>query len=205
MMIRLLLIFVLTLSFQTSVKTSEIKDFELEGMSVGDSLLEYFSEDNIIKELNSEFAYKYKSDFIRVGAGEGNGFILIKDIKQYDDIGITLKLNDKKYIIYSLSGRLFCDDGIKDCFDSQTKISNDLKNFLDNSVKFETWERVNPDDKTKKSKIFGNDFIFEKSNEVITVGIYDYSKSYSKKTGYYSHTNIAIYSEEFNNFLNNEY
>ena len=202
MMKRLLLIFALTLIFQTSAKTSEIKDFELEGMSVGESLLEYFSEENIIKELNSEFAYKYKSDFIRVGAGLGEGFILIKDIKQYDDIGITLKLNDKKYIIYSLSGRIFCDGGIKDCFDSQKRISNDLKNFLGNSVEFETWERINPDDKSKKSKIYGNDFIFEKSNEVITVGVYEYSKNYSKKTRYYSHTNIAIYSAEFNDFLN---
>ena len=201
-MYRLLLVIVLTLSFQTSVKTNEIKDFELEGMSVGDSLLEYFSEENIIKELNSEYVYKYKSDFIRVGAGLGEGFILIKDIKQYDDIGITLKLNDKKYIIYSLSGRIFCDGGINDCFESQKKISNDLKTFLSNSVKFETWERVNPDDKSKKSKIYGNDFIFKKSNEVITVGVYEYSKSYSEKTRFYSHTNIAIYSKEFNNFLN---
>ena len=120
---KLLLIFVLTLSFQTSVKTSEIKDFELEGLSVGESLLEYFSEANIIKELNSEFAYKYKSDFIRVGAGVGSGFILIKDIKQYDDIGITLKLNDKKLIIYSLSGRIFCDGGIKDCFNTSITLS----------------------------------------------------------------------------------
>ena len=81
-------------------------------------------------------------------------------------------------------------------------ISNDLKKFLGNSVKFETWERVNPDDKTKKSKIYGNDFVFEKSNEVITVGVYQYSKNYFKKTGYYSNTNVAIYSEEFYNFLN---
>ena len=57
MMKRLLLIFALTLIFQTSAKTSEIKDFELEGMSVGKSLLEYFSEEEIlkkIKELNND-------------------------------------------------------------------------------------------------------------------------------------------------------
>jgi len=202
---RLLLILILILSFQTQANADNISDFELEGMSVGESLLDHFSEKNIIKELNSKYVYKYKSKFVRVGAGVGDGFILIKDIDQYDDIGITLKLNDKKYIIYSLSGRIFCDEGINDCFDSQKKISKDLKNFLGNSVKFETWERVNPDDNTKKSKIFGNDFIFDKSNEVITVGVYNYSKSYSKKTGFYSHTSIAIYSEEFNNFLNNEY
>ncbi len=193
------------LIFQSWTKADDIREFEIEGMSIGDSLLNHFSEQNIIKELNSKYVFKYKSDFIRIAAGTGEGFYLIKNSKQYDDIGITLKLKDKKYIIYSLSGRMFCDGGIKDCFDNQKKISNDLKNFLGDSVKFENWERLNPDDKTKKSKIFHNDFIPKKSNGLITVGVYDYSKSYSENTNFYSHTVVAIYSDEFNNFLlNNE-
>ena len=198
---RLLLIFILTLNFQTLTKADDIGNFEIEGMSIGDSLLDHFSEKNIIKELNSKYVFKYKSDFIRIAAGTGEGFYLIKDTTQYDDIGITLKLKDKRYIIYSLSGWIFCDDEIKDCFDNQKKISNDLKNFLGDSVKFETWERVNPDDKTKKSKIFHNDFKPKKSDGLITVGVYEYSKSYSEKTNFYSHTAVAIYSNEFNTFL----
>ena len=201
---KLLLILILAISIQSFAKADDIRDFEIEGMSIGDSLLDHFSEKNIIKELNSKYVFKYKSDFIRIAAGTGEGFYLIKDSKKYDDIGITLRLNDKKYIIYSLSGRIFCDDEIKDCFDSQKNITNNLKDFLGDSVKFETWERVNPDDKTKRSKIFHNDFIFKKSNGLITVGVYNYSKSYSEKTRFYSHTVIAIYSEEFNNFLDNE-
>ena len=201
---RLLLIIILTFSFQSLTKADDIRDFEIEGMSIGDSLLDHFSEKNIIKELNSKYVFKYKSDFIRIAAGTGEGFYLIKDSEQYEDIGITLKLNDKRYIIYSISGRIFCDDEINDCFDSQKNITNNLKDFLGDSVKFETWERVNPDDKTNKSKIFHNDFIFKKSNGLITVGVYNYSKSYSEKTRFNSHTVIAIYSEEFNNFLDNE-
>jgi hypothetical protein len=201
---KLLLILILAISIQSFAKADDIRDFEIEGMSIGDSLLDHFSEKNIIKELNSKYVFKYKSDFIRIAAGKGEGFYLIKDSKQYDDIGITLKLNDKRYIIYSLSGRIFCDDEIKDCFDSQKNITNNLKDFLGDSVKFKTWERVNPDDITKKSKIFHNDFIFKKSNGLITVGVYNYSKSYTEKTGFYSHAVIAIYSEEFNNFLDNE-
>jgi hypothetical protein len=198
-----LTVLILIFSLQFWTKADDISDFEIEGMSIGDSLLDHFSEKNIIKELNSEYVYKYKTDFIRIGAGTGEGFYLIKNTKQYDDIGITLKLKDKRYIIYSLSGRIFCYEKIKDCFDDQTKITNDLKKFLGNSVKFETWEIVNPDDKTKKSKIFHNDFKPKKSNGLITVGVYNYSKSYSKKKRYHNHTVVAIYSEEFNNFLNN--
>ena len=92
----------------------------------------------------------------------------------------------------------------KDTGEIEHKVVNDLKKFLGDSIKFETWERVNPDDKTKKSKIFHNDFIPKKSNGLITVGVYNYSKSYSEKTSFNNHTVIAIYSEEFNNFLDNE-
>ena len=44
---RLLLIFILTFSFQTLTKADDISDFEIEGISIGDSLLDYFSKDEI--------------------------------------------------------------------------------------------------------------------------------------------------------------
>ena len=43
---RLLLILILTFSFQSLTKADDIRDFEIEGMSIGDSLLDYFSEIN---------------------------------------------------------------------------------------------------------------------------------------------------------------
>ena len=49
---RLLLILILTLSFQTLTKADDIKDFQIEGMSIGDSLLDFFSEDEIINNFN---------------------------------------------------------------------------------------------------------------------------------------------------------
>ena len=44
---KLLLIFVLLFSFQSLTKADDIRDFEIEGMSIGDSLLDYFSEEEI--------------------------------------------------------------------------------------------------------------------------------------------------------------
>ena len=45
---RLLLILILTLSLQSWTKADDIRDFEIEGMSIGDSALDFFS----INELN---------------------------------------------------------------------------------------------------------------------------------------------------------
>ena len=53
---RLLFILILTLSFQSWTKADDIKDFEIEGMSIGDSLLDFFSLD----EIKSFKAYFYK-------------------------------------------------------------------------------------------------------------------------------------------------
>ena len=42
-----LLILILTFSFQTLTKADDIKDFEIEGMSIGDSLLDFYDEEKI--------------------------------------------------------------------------------------------------------------------------------------------------------------
>ena len=41
---RLLLILILTCSFQTLTKADDIRDFEIEGISIGDSALDHFSK-----------------------------------------------------------------------------------------------------------------------------------------------------------------
>ena len=45
----ILVFLILTFSFQSLTKADDIREFEIEGMSVGDSLLNYFSEEEIIK------------------------------------------------------------------------------------------------------------------------------------------------------------
>ena len=42
-----LAVLVLIFSLQSWAKADDIKEFEIEGMSVGDSLLDYFSEEEI--------------------------------------------------------------------------------------------------------------------------------------------------------------
>ena len=48
---RLLLILILTLSFQSWTKADDIRDFQIEGMSIGDSALDFFSEEEIKKNI----------------------------------------------------------------------------------------------------------------------------------------------------------
>ena len=201
---RSLLIFILTLSLQSWIKADDIRDFEIEGMSIGDSLLDHFNEKDIKKELNSEYVYKYKKKFVKVATGYGEGFYLIKNFDEYDDIGITLKINDNKYLIYGISGRIFCDEGIDICFSKQKSISSDIKSFLGEKINFSTWENIWSQDKSQKSKVYGNDFKFKDSMDIISITVYDYSEAYTKKTKFYDHTSVTIFSKDYYDFIQNE-
>ena len=44
---RLLLILVLTFSFQTLTKADDIRDFQIDGYTLEESLLNYYSEDQL--------------------------------------------------------------------------------------------------------------------------------------------------------------
>ena len=123
---RLLLVLILTLSFQTWTKADDIKDFQIEGMSVGDSLLDHMDKDLIIKAMKSEFSYSYEKEFISISTWS------IRDkFKTYDDVGIILDLTDKKYEIFALEGILYMkDNDIDKCYKKQNEIADSIKKSL---------------------------------------------------------------------------
>ena len=44
---KLILIFILTFSFQPWTEADDIRDFEIEGISIGDNALDYFKKEEI--------------------------------------------------------------------------------------------------------------------------------------------------------------
>ena len=55
---RLLLIFNLTLSFHTLTRADDIRDFEIEGISIGDSALDFFTKNEIDNSQNVKYPNK---------------------------------------------------------------------------------------------------------------------------------------------------
>ena len=90
---RLLLILILTLSFQSWTKADDIRDFQIEGMSIGDSLLDYFSANEI---KNNKKDYYTNDKFTAVDFRDKSLF------KNYDGAQIHYKTKGNKYIIYAL-------------------------------------------------------------------------------------------------------
>ena len=60
---KILIIIILSLYFSTQSIADNIKDFQIEGISIGDSLLDYFAEDKILKSKNKR-QYKLKKFYM---------------------------------------------------------------------------------------------------------------------------------------------
>ena len=90
---RLLLVLILTLSFQTLTKADDIRDFEIEGMSIGDSALKYFSKREI--KMNKKNWYKDTKFY---------GVQITSQSEKFDAIQLHFKTGDKTYIIHSVGG-----------------------------------------------------------------------------------------------------
>ena len=119
---RLLTILILIFTLQTPSQADGIRDFQIEGMSIGDSLLDYMSEDEIIN--NDLKIYQNNSKFLVI---DFNGK---KNI--YDYIYLYVKRNDKKYIIYTIRAMNIVDNK-NQCLKIKNEIVMDMKPLFKNA------------------------------------------------------------------------
>ena len=83
-------------SFQSWAKTDDLRDFQIEGMSVGDSLLDYMTKKQIDNSKRNYFTDKRKY------------YVVYKQssLNTYEIVDIYLKTDDKNYEIKSIVGKL---------------------------------------------------------------------------------------------------
>ena len=93
---KLLGFLVLSLLVTTNVYTDDIKDLEVESMSIGDSALDYFTESQLDNGELDWFNYSYKEYSTSLLSGKGI----------YDWFKISYKSDDDNYIIEGLAGIL---------------------------------------------------------------------------------------------------
>ncbi|MDC0907407.1 hypothetical protein OAS12_01585 [Candidatus Pelagibacter ubique] len=121
---RLLLILILTFSFQTLSKADDIRDFQIEGMSIGDSLLDFYTEDEI-KSFNKKY-YAGSKKYYRLINYDKN-----KSLKEYNNIMFGIKENDLSYILNTIVGIIPYKKNIEDCYPKKKNIDYDLSLSLE--------------------------------------------------------------------------
>ena len=194
---KILGILVLGLLLITPSWADDIRDFEIEGMSVGDSLLDYLTKKEISEEKNSKYSLYYKNNkFVQIG--------YYKNLKNYDSVSVIFKPNDKNYKIYSLAGKIIFEKNISDCYSKKNEIVSELKDLFGSEVEIDSYERSHSADKTGKSKNNTTTFNFKSNKDGIGVSCYDWSEEITKEKRWFDNLKVIIHSEEFINFLENE-
>ena len=128
------LVLIIIFSFQSFTNANEIKEFELEGMSVGDSLLNFVSKKSIKTQIKDRTtSVYYEKDYVSIVLKE-----MRNKISNYDDVKAVIKLNDQSYKIYALEG-IINFRSIDECHKDQIKISNEIKDSLNLKIEGDMW------------------------------------------------------------------
>ena len=154
---RLLLILILTFGFQSLTKADDITDFEIEGMSIGDSLLDYLSKKEIDK-LESSHISEYKQSLIR------------KDLKNYETVVVSFKKIDNKFIIEGLTGNLGIYKAISSCYKKMNSIEKEVSNMFSKLIR-KKWETQKLDKSFQTYTPITYDF---KNNDRIQLSCWDF-------------------------------
>ncbi len=186
-------LFLIFFSFSAPSFADDIRDFEIEGMSIGDSLLDYVSKEFI----NDDKGNIYPGQDIYTT-------VLIKKptFETYDAVQVDLKNNDKKFLIRGLGGFIYYLDNIEDCYSKQKEISLEISKVLKDAVK-QIDNGKHPGDETGKSTYSRISFFLKADSNKAEIEIvcFDNSKEYL----YDDKMTVVFYSEEFGGFLSKYY
>ena len=112
-------VLILIFSLQSWTKADDISEFEIEGMSIGDSLLDFMTLAEIDKLGTGEVG-EYKKRLIKT------------NLEIYETLLVAYKKNDNKYIIEGLTANLGIYSGINDCYKKMSSIENEISSLFSN-------------------------------------------------------------------------
>ena len=183
-------ILILIFCFQSWSKANDIKDFEIEGISIGDSALNFFSE-NQIKNNSMDF---FKSKRFTPVQNDQLSFF-----KTYDAVDFVYKTSDKEYIIQELSGVLIYENNVQDCYNKLSEIESEMDNIFPFTKKYPKRTFKHRNDPTQKSLVTDIEYVF-KNGDSVQLACYDYSEEYGSQ----DHLAVSLATKEIYDFYVNE-
>ena len=183
-------LFLILFSFSAPSFADDIRDFQIEGMSIGDSLLDYFTKEEIKKN---------KQDYFN-----DNEFsiteIQSEKFKVYDIVQALYKTKDRDFKIYALTGALKCKNNFMICKNYWDKIVAELSELFKNNAKIEeVGTEKHSADSSGKSKITSIYFNFD-SGDYAYIEMMDWSKAMK----YIDQLSVGFRTNEFGIWLSNK-
>ena len=173
----------------------DIRDLQIEGISIGDSLLDYLSKEEIIKELEITKSYY---NYLNNDFGEVYSF---NKFETYNHLSFKIKPKDKDYIIYSIKGSILYDDKLEQCFTKQKKIEKEFSSNYKNAKKINATHEFDWDP-TGESVSHNIEFNLVSGGKIST-NCTKYKKSLKIENGWSDTLQVIIDTKEVINWFNN--
>ena len=184
-------LFLIFFSFQTPSWADDISDFEIEGMSIGDSLLDYFSEEEIKDNTNTD--YYTNNEYTSVE------FFELPSFEIYNAVEFNYKTDDKKYIIAAIGGTVFCEKNIEKCNKKQKEIDSELSNMLKKSQRVDDKGKHSFDKSGKSTFVHINFWLI--SGDVAGIELVNWSEEITNENRWVDNVKVTFHRKEFNDFL----
>ena len=170
---KFLAIIILSLCFITPSQANDIRDFQIEGMSIGDSLLNIFSLNQLKEFTNHSSTFNYKDGKSKIITTHSDAPIGGRhQSSTYSFVGVTF--NDKiNYKIIGIQGHISFKE-VGDCNKERLKIEKEIENLLNIQPKRQTAKHAY--DNTSQS--FTSWFHFD-TNDSISINCTDWQKKFN--------------------------
>ena len=204
----LTLLFSVFLFSSPSVLADDISDFQIEGMSIGDSLLDYMTEVEILEEVEfNKMDYYYLNEPNKYA----EVYLWKEDFPTYDDMAFIIKNNLKnqfvtnkndekeKYTILSIRGIIQYEEDFDGCEVKKDEVVRELTKIFPNVLKNE-WTKVHPIDPSGNSIVVGVEFGFE-SGDAVDIKCIDFEENFRIKNNYGEGLTVSIRYKEVSSWL----
>ena len=188
---KFLLTLILIFSVQSFTNADDIRDFEIEELSIGESALKFFTESELKKNVRQNQYQGSDGKFYDVQVRK-------YDFDIYDEITLVFKKGDKNYEIYSIGGIIYYGNQTKKCLSDYKKILDEIENIFPNHTKDSWKNQKHHQDPSGKSLVNGTLMILE-SEATVEVACYSWSDEMKLE----DYVLVGINSKEFENWLIN--
>tara|TARA_B100000674_G_scaffold416156_1_gene365672 strand:- start:704 stop:1306 length:603 start_codon:yes stop_codon:yes gene_type:complete len=195
-----LTVLTLIIGLQSWTKADDIRDFQIEGISIGDSLLNYHSKE-IIKGYTRD-DIKGMFSIASIPSSDFKGSLSEKKYEDYDSIDFYFKTTDKKFKIQAIGAIIFFPNKLKKCKIKKNEIVKSLEDAMD--IKFLTGKLPHQLDKSGKSIQYQSVKLY-KNRSNIRVECYYWTKKMQKKYSVKNLLQVSLISSEVQKWVDGGY
>ena len=193
---KILSIVVLGLLLSGNAYADNIKDFQIEGISLGDSALDYFEK----KELKKLTRTNKSKVYDKYCSNESQK-ISQKFTTYEKGICFYTKRNDKSYIIKSIAGFQDFPNNIAACYNEQDNVDKEIRKLFPNTKREVYDEYKNPIDRSGQSTERDIVYVFNDGSEAGTACL-KWGKKWLKKNPKSStHLQVFLDTKEYVKWL----